>query len=105
MILIVVKMPILSDRRDEWLAGVRRYTEAVRNEPGGPEFTCYESLDGGDQFVAVEGFASREASDQHVQTDHFKEFIAWLPSVLADAPRIINVEVDGWSEMSELKRS
>ena len=105
MILIVLKVPIRSDRRDEWLAGVRRYTEAVRQEPGGPEFACFESVDGGDQFAIVEGFASREASDQHVQTDHFKEFIAWFPSVLAEAPDIINVEVpQGWSAMSELQR-
>jgi quinol monooxygenase YgiN len=104
MILIVVKMPIRSDRRDDWLAGIRRYTEAVRQEPDGPEFECFESLEGGDQFVIVEGFASREVSDRHVQTEHFTEFITWLPGVIAEAPRIINVEVpEGWSAMSELQ--
>jgi quinol monooxygenase YgiN len=98
-------MPIRSDRRDEWLAGIRRYTEAVRSEASGPEFECFESLEGGDQFVVVEGFPSREVSDQHVQTEHFKEFISWLPTVIARAPEIINVEVpQGWSAMSELQR-
>ncbi|MGH7748961.1 MAG: putative quinol monooxygenase, partial [Candidatus Dormibacteria bacterium] len=81
------------------------YTEAVRQEPGGPEFECFESTENSNQFVAVEGFASREVSDGHVQTDHFKEFITWLPGMLAEAPRIINVEVaEGWSTMSELAR-
>ena len=103
MILIVVKMPIRPERRDEWLDGVRRYSEAVRREPGSPEFTCFESIETPNQFVAVEGFPSRELSDAHVQTEHFREFIAWFPSMLARAPHIINVEVhDGWSTMSEL---
>lgn len=103
MILIVVKMPIRSDRRDEWLEGIQRYSEAVRKEPGSPDFTCYESCETPNQFVAVESFPSRELSDAHVQTDHFKEFIAWFPTMLAAAPEIINIEVaDGWSTMSEL---
>ena len=102
MILIVLKIDIRSDRRDEWLEGIRRYTEAVREEAGGPEFQCFESLDQHNQFAVVESFESREASDSHVQTDHFKEFIAWFPTVIAGAPKIINVEVDGWSLMSEL---
>jgi quinol monooxygenase YgiN len=103
MILIVLKISIRPDRRDDWLSGIKRYSEAVRQESGGPEFRCYESIESSNQFAAVEGFASREASDKHVQTDHFKEFIAWFPSVLAEAPTIINVEVaEGWSTMSEL---
>lgn len=104
MILIVVRFPIRPDRRDEWLSGIRRYTAAVREEPGGPDFECFESIDEPNQFVAVEGFESREASDRHVQTDHFEEFITWVPGMLAEAPRIVNVELpgEGWSAMSEL---
>jgi quinol monooxygenase YgiN len=103
MILIVLTMSIRPDRRDDWLSGIKRYSQAVRQELGGPEFTCFESIERSNQFVAVEGFASRHASDTHVQTDHFKEFIAWFPSVLEEAPKIINVEVaEGWSTMSEL---
>jgi quinol monooxygenase YgiN len=104
MILIVVKVPIRAEKRDAWLAGVQRYTDSVRAEPGGPEFACYESCEQENRFVVVEGFASREVSDRHVQTDHFKEFIGWLPDMVAGAPDIINVEVDGWSSMSELAR-
>jgi quinol monooxygenase YgiN len=106
MILIVLKIRIRSDRRDEWLTGIKGYTEAVRQEPGSPEFECFESIETPNQFVAVEGFESREASDRHVQTDHFKTFIAWFPSVLEAAPKIVNVELpgEGWSTMSELEK-
>ena len=103
MILIVVKMPIRTDRRDEWLAGITRYTDAVRHEPGGPEFECFQSIETPESFVLVEGYASRAAGERHVQTDHFKEFMTWLPTVIAAPPRIINVEVpEGWSAMAEL---
>jgi quinol monooxygenase YgiN len=99
----VLKISVRPDRRDDWLNGIKHYSEAVRQELGEPEFTCFESIKSPNQFVAVEGFASRQASDAHVQTDHFTEFIAWFPSVLAEAPKIINVEVaEGWSTMSEL---
>jgi hypothetical protein len=41
-----------------------------------------------------------------VQTDHFKEFMPWLPTVIAAPSRIINVEVpEGWSAMAELEQS
>jgi quinol monooxygenase YgiN len=106
MILIVVQMPIRADRRDEWLVGITRYTDAVRGEPEGPEFECFQSIETPDTFLLVEAFASRAAGERHVQTDHFKEFMTWLPTVIAAPPRIINVEVpEGWSAMAELGQS
>jgi quinol monooxygenase YgiN len=103
MILIVLKIDIRPDRREDWLSGVKRYTEAVRQEPGNRSFDCFESIDAPNEFAIVEGFASKEAGEVHVQTDHFKEFIAWFPEVLAGAPKIINTEIEGeWSVMHEL---
>src|SRR2546425_11802228 len=104
MILIVLKIQIRPDRRDHWLTGMRRYTEAVRAEEGNVSFDCFESIDAPNHFSIVEGFASREAGEVHVQTDHFKDFMTWFPDVIAAPPKIINVEVpgEGWSEMSEL---
>jgi quinol monooxygenase YgiN len=106
MILIVVKMPIRADRRAAWLAGITRYTDSVRHEPGGPEFACFQSIETPDTFLLVEGFAWPAADERHVQTDHFKEFLTWLPTVIAAPPRIVNVEVpEGWSAMAELGQS
>jgi hypothetical protein len=36
-----------------------------------------------------------------VQTDHFKDFLVWFPTVIGTAPQIINTEVDGWNRMQE----
>lgn len=105
MILINLKIRIRSERRDDWLANIKRYTDAVRQEPGNISFDCYESIETPNEFSIIEGFESPEAGDRHVQTDHFKEFLAWFPTVIAGAPKIINTEVpgDGWSSMSEFE--
>jgi len=102
VILIVLKVQIRPDRRDVWLERIAKYTAAVREEPGNPSFDVYESLDAPGEFAIVEGFASKEAGDAHVQTDHFKDFLVWFPTVIGTAPQIINTQVpDGWSRMSE----
>lgn len=105
MILINLKIQIKPDRRDDWLANIKRYTDAVREEPGNLSFDCFESIDAPNDFSIIEGFASREAGDFHVQTDHFKDFLEWFPTVIAGAPRIINTEVDGdgWTTMHEFE--
>ena len=105
MIFIVLKISIRPERRDDWLANIKRYTDAVREEPGNLEFACFESIETPNQFSIVEAFASSEAGDEHVKTEHFKEFLNWFPTVIAASPQIINTQVEGWSEMHELKPS
>lgn len=104
MILINLELNVRADQRQRWMGEIRRYADAVRAEDGCLFFDCFESIDAANQFAIIEGFASQEAGAQHTSTDYFAEFIAFLPSVLADVPKIINVEApqDGWSAMSEL---
>lgn len=107
MIFIVVKWTIRPDRSDEWLSLIEDFTTAVRNEPGNVFFEWSKSVDNPHQFVLVEGFESPEAGEAHVNSDHFKTAIAWIPDVIAETPEIINVEVpgNGWSRMGELTPS
>src|SRR3954449_8982526 len=93
MILIVLKIQVRPDRREVWLERVAKYTAAVRDEPGNTGFDCYESVEARNEFVIVEGFVSKAAGDAHVQTDHFKDFLVWFPTVIGTAPMIINTEV------------
>jgi quinol monooxygenase YgiN len=103
MILIVLKIQIRADRRDVWLDRIGRYTKAVRDEPGCLSFDVYESIEAPNEFSVVEGFASKAAGDAHVQTDHFKDFLVWFPTVIGTAPMIINTEVpgEGFARMNE----
>lgn len=103
MIFIVVKFTILSDRADEWLSLVDDFTQATRAEPGNLFFEWSRSVDVPNQFVAVEAFADG-AGEAHVNSEHFKTAMAWMPEVIARKPEIINVHVPqgGWGEMAEL---
>ncbi|GGM57870.1 antibiotic biosynthesis monooxygenase [Longimycelium tulufanense] len=107
MIFIVVKFTVRPERSEDWLSLVEDFTKATRQEPGNVFFEWSRSVDNPHQFVLLEAFASPEAGREHVNSDHFKEAMAWMPRVIAGKPDIINVEVpgDGWSEMAELAPS
>ena len=104
MIFIVVKFTIRPDRSEEWLTLVDDFTQATRREPGNIFFEWSRSVDTAHQFVLVEAFESGEAGAAHVNSEHFKTAMAWMPQVVAKTPEIVNVEVpgNGWSEMGEV---
>jgi quinol monooxygenase YgiN len=104
VIFIVVKWTIRPERSQEWLSLVEDFTQATRAEPGNLFFEWSRSVDDPHQFILVEAFADGAAGGEHVNSGHFKTAMSWMPDVVADKPRIINVEVpgDGWSEMAEV---
>jgi len=93
MILINLKIQIRPDRREEWLDRVNGYKKAVREEPGCTSFEVYENIDALNEFSIIETFDSQDAGAAHVQTDHFKDFLVWFPTVIGKAPLILNTEV------------
>lgn len=104
MIFIVVKFTIRADRSNEWLALADEFTQGTRNEAGNIFFEWSRSVDNPHQFVLVEAFASPQAGEAHVHSEHFKTAMTWMPDVIAETPHIVNVEVgqDGWGRMGEL---
>lgn len=104
MIFIVVKFTIRADRSDEWITLSDEFTQATRNEPGNLLFEWSRSVDNPHQFVLVEAFDSAQAGAAHVNSEHFKTAMAWMPDVIAEIPEIVNVEVpqNGWGRMGEL---
>jgi quinol monooxygenase YgiN len=104
MIFIAIKFTIRPERAEEWLSLVDDFTQATRSEPGNIFFEWSRSVDTPGRFVLLEAFASSAAGEAHVGSDHFKTAMAWMPSVIAETPESINVEVpgEGWSRMAEL---
>ena len=104
MIFIVVKWTIRPERSAEWLSLVDDFTQATRAEPGNLFFEWSRSVDDPHAFVLVEAFADGKAGEEHVNSEHFKAAMSWMPDVVAAKPRIINVQVPGddWSEMGEV---
>ncbi|MFI1256283.1 putative quinol monooxygenase [Streptomyces netropsis] len=104
MIFIVVKFTVRPERSDEWLTLVDDFTQATRREPGNVFYEWSKSVDDPHQFVLVEAFKDARAGEEHVNSEHFKTAMAWMPDVIAKTPDIINVEVPGtgWGPMAEL---
>ncbi len=107
MIFIVVKWTIRPERSGEWLALVDDFTQATRREPGNIFFEWSRSVDNPHQFVLVEGFEEGEAGAAHVNSDHFKTAMTWMPEMITERPEIINVRVpgNGWARMAEVTPS
>jgi quinol monooxygenase YgiN len=93
------------EHADDWPAISRSFTEATRAEPGCLWFDWSRSLDDPAEYVLVEAFRDGDAGAAHVQSDHFKQATASLPSYLVSTPRIVNavVDQDDWSELGELR--
>ncbi|WP_371798845.1 antibiotic biosynthesis monooxygenase [Streptomyces sp. NBC_01707] len=104
MIFIAVKFTVRSAERDNWLPAVEAFTLATRQEPGNLFFEWSYSVENPDQFVLLEAFASPEAGEAHVKSEHFAAAMEGMADLVARTPEIINVDVpgDGWSLMAEL---
>jgi len=104
MIFIVVKFTIRPDRSDEWLSLVDDFTQATRAEQGNLFFEWSRSIDVPHQFVLCEAFRDGAAGGEHVNSEHFKAAMSWMPDVVAATPEIVNVEVpqEGWGQMGEV---
>jgi quinol monooxygenase YgiN len=104
LIFIVVKFTIRPDKADEWPSLIDEFTQATRGEEGNLFFEWSRSVDTPNQYVLLEAFADATAGKAHVNSDHFKKAMGWIPAVIVKKPEIINVEVpgDGWEQMAEL---
>lgn len=105
MIFIVVKWTPKPEHVETFPDFVAEFTRATREEPGNLFFEWSRSLDNPSEYVLVEGFRDGDAGGEHVNSEHFKTFVAAAPDVLAKTPSIISdsVSADGWGEMGEIK--
>jgi quinol monooxygenase YgiN len=103
MIFIVVKHRVRQEYADDFPKIVEEFTTATRAEPGNVFFDWYRSVDDPNVYLLTEAFREG-AGEAHVNSEHFKAAIARLPSLLAETPQIVHVEVPGddWSVMSEV---
>ncbi|AEA27150.1 putative quinol monooxygenase [Pseudonocardia benzenivorans] len=102
MIFIALKAKIRPEKRDEWLAGIKQYTADVNAEPGCISFEYFESTEHPNQFAIIESFVDSDAGSAHVGMDHVKKFFEWMPYMVAERPKIIYQELEGWNDMAEV---
>jgi quinol monooxygenase YgiN len=100
---IVVKFPVKPEATGRWSALVDEFTRATRAEAGNLWFEWSRSIEDPDLWVLVEAFAE-DGAGPHVNSEHFKTFVAEAPSCLVRTPRIVSRQVDGaeWDVMGEI---
>jgi quinol monooxygenase YgiN len=105
VIFIVVKWTPKPEHVENFPNLVADFTNATRGEPGNLFFEWSRSLENPSEYVLVEGFRDGDAGGEHVNSEHFKTFVATAPDILASTPLIISHSIDatGWSEMGEIK--
>ena len=99
---ITAKFPVKPEHADDWPEISRAFTEATRAEEGCLFYEWSRSLTDPSTYVLIEAFKDDDAGAAHVNSAHFKQAQADLPQYLSRTPDIVNVKVDGWSELGEL---
>jgi quinol monooxygenase YgiN len=104
VILIVLKVQIRPEKRDEFLVGIKQYTADVRTEPGNISFDYYAGGEDPNEFAIIEVFTDGDAGAAHVATDHAQRFFPFLATVVSERPKINYQDLDGeaWNEMAEV---
>jgi quinol monooxygenase YgiN len=104
MIAIVVKFNVRPEHGDTWLDRIGEFTHATRQESGNLWFEWSRSVENPNQFVLIEGFRDSDAGADHVNSEHFKEAVRQMPSMLVDTPKILYAELPGteWSLLAEI---
>jgi quinol monooxygenase YgiN len=105
VIFIVVKWTPKPEHVEDFPDIVADFTKATRAEAGNLFFEWSRSLENPSEYVLVEGFRDGDAGGEHVNSEHFKTFVAKARDVLASTPLIISqsIDADGWGEMGEIK--
>ena len=105
VIFITAIFRVRSEHADLWPDITGEFTNATRSEPGNLWFHWSRSVEDPAEYVLVEAFRDGEAGAAHVQSAHFRNAIATLPSYLVETPRIVSqtVDQDDWSELAEMR--
>ena len=99
MIVLHAVFPLDPDRRDEALEVIAELTEKSRAEPGMIEYRPTTDVDDPNVVRFFERYEDEAAFEAHSETDHFQEFEAALPDLLAGEPEVTRFEVDSVTEM------
>lgn len=99
MIVLHAVFPLDPDKRDEALDLITELAEKSRAEPGMIDYRPATDVDDPNMVRFFEQYEDEAAFEAHSQTEHFQEFEAALPDLLAGEPEVTRFEVDSATEM------
>jgi len=99
MIVLHASFPIDPDKREEALELIDDLVEQSQAEEGMIDYRATTDVNDPNVVRFFEQYEDGAAFEAHTQTDHFQEFEAVLPDLLAGEPEIIQFEVDSATEL------
>jgi quinol monooxygenase YgiN len=99
MIVLHASFPIDPDKREEALDLIEDLVEQSQAEDGMIDYRATTDVNDPNVVRFFEQYENEATFEAHTQTDHFQEFEAALPDLLAGEPEIIRFEVDSATEL------
>jgi quinol monooxygenase YgiN len=94
MLVIHATFPVEPDSHEAALELSRELAERSRAEDGTIDYRVTTDVEDENVFRFFERYEDEAAFDAHAETDHFQEFAAALPDLLAGEPEITRYDVD-----------
>ena len=85
---VVVEERIKEGQLAAFVEYMREMIRLTKEEDGCIAYDLYESIDGSGEVVLVEIWESKEALDNHLETDHFKELFPGGDVYKAEPPNV-----------------
>ena len=97
MLVVHAEFPV--EAREVALEYARKLAEESRKEDGVLEYRVTTDAEDENTLFFVERYEDEAAFGEHAETDHFAEFEAALPELLAGEPEVRRFEVSGSSNV------
>jgi quinol monooxygenase YgiN len=99
MIVLHASFPIDSDKREEALDLIEDLVEQSQAEEGMIDYRATADVNDPNVVRFFEQYEDEAVFKAHTQTDHFHEFEAALPDLLAGEPEILRFDVESATEL------
>jgi quinol monooxygenase YgiN len=94
MLVIHATFPVEPNSREDALELTRELAEHSRAEDGTIDYRVTTDIEEETVFRFFERYENEAAFGAHAETDHFQEFAAALPELLAGEPEITRFDID-----------
>lgn len=85
MLRVVATNTVKNDKIEEFIAIAEKLVEATnRYDKGCIHYDLYQDVENPQLLTFIEEWESKEALDQHMEADHFKELVPQLGALAAD---------------------
>ena len=99
MIVLHAEFPLDPESRDEALDLIADLVEQSQAEDGTIDYRAATDVSDPNLVRFTEQYEDAAAFEAHSETDHYREFEAALPDLLAGEPRVRRFEVDSVTEL------